>query len=93
MMAQGWAESTWEITNYGMFINQFPLNIIRSIRQLERITYIYIYIYIYTHSHIHTHIFIHQSVYIYMYIYIYIYTHTHTHTHTNMCSYTMVLGK
>ena len=37
MMAQSWAESTWEITNYGRFINQFPLNIIRSIRQFERI--------------------------------------------------------
>ena len=31
------AESTWEITNYGRFINQFPPNIIRSIRQFERI--------------------------------------------------------
>ena len=30
-------ESTWEITNYGRFINQFPSNIIRSIRQFERI--------------------------------------------------------
>ena len=37
MMAQSWAESTWEITNYGRFINQFPPNIIRSIRQFERI--------------------------------------------------------
>ena len=24
MMAQSWAESTWEITNYGRFINQIP---------------------------------------------------------------------
>ena len=31
------AESTWKITNYGRFINQFPPNIIRSIRQFERI--------------------------------------------------------
>ena len=60
-MAQSWAESTWEITNYGRFINQFSPNIIRSIRQFERINkkictqkcllcsiiYIYIYIYIY----------------------------------------------
>ena len=36
-MAQSWAESTWEITNYERFINQFPLNIIKSIRQFERI--------------------------------------------------------
>ena len=35
-MAESWAESTWEITNYGRFINQFPPNI-RSIRQFERI--------------------------------------------------------
>ena len=61
MIAQSWAESTREITNYGRFINQFPPNIIRSIRQFERINkkicrqkmsimfnqiYIYIYIYI-----------------------------------------------
>ena len=31
MMAQTWAESTWEINNYGRF-NKFPLNIIKSIR-------------------------------------------------------------
>ena len=37
MMAEGWAESTWEITNYERFINQFLSNIIRSIRQFERI--------------------------------------------------------
>ena len=36
-MAQSWAESTQEITNYRRFINQFPPNIIRSIRQFERI--------------------------------------------------------
>ena len=29
--------STWEITDYGSFINQFPPNIIRSTRQFERI--------------------------------------------------------
>ena len=62
MMAQSWTESTWEITNYGRFINQFLSNIIRSIRQFERLKkryvdkkisivsniYIYIYIYIVT---------------------------------------------
>ena len=36
MMDLDWAESTKEITNHGRFINQFPLEIIRSIRQLER---------------------------------------------------------
>ena len=53
MMAQSWAESTWEITNYGRIINQFSTNIIRSIRQFKRINKKYvdkknqIYIYIY----------------------------------------------
>ena len=31
------AESTWEINNYGRYINQFPPNIIKSIRQYELI--------------------------------------------------------
>ena len=31
------AESTWEINNYGKYINQFPPNTIKSIRQYERI--------------------------------------------------------
>ena len=54
-MAQDWAESTRESSNYGSFINEFPPDSIRSMRQLEW-TYtkmcgqkmsIYIYIYIY----------------------------------------------
>ena len=36
-MAQGWAESTWEINNYGRLINQSLPNIIKSKRQFERI--------------------------------------------------------
>ena len=36
MTAQRWVESTWEINNYGRFINQFAPNIIRSIRPFER---------------------------------------------------------
>ena len=36
-MTQSQAESTWEINNYGRYINQFSLNIIKSIRQYERI--------------------------------------------------------
>ena len=64
MMAESWAESTWEITNYGKFINQFPPNIIRSIQQFERISkkicrqkmsLMFNQIYIYTHTHTHTH--------------------------------------
>ena len=60
MIAQSCAESTWEIINYGRFINQFPPNIIRSIRQFEtsnkyintiyKSTYIYIYMYILLHE-------------------------------------------
>ena len=37
MMAEDWAESIWEIFNQGKFINQFPSNILRSIRKVERI--------------------------------------------------------
>ena len=62
MIAQSRAERTWEINNYGKYINQFPPNTIKSIRQYERINKkiwrpkmsiifneicIYIYIYIY----------------------------------------------
>ena len=36
-MAQSQAKSTWEINNYGRYINQFPVNTIKSIRQNERI--------------------------------------------------------
>ncbi len=41
-MAQSWAESTWERANYGRCINKFPLNIIKSIRQFERINKKYV---------------------------------------------------
>ena len=36
MMAQSRAESTWEINNYGKYINQLPPNTIKSIRRYER---------------------------------------------------------
>ena len=36
-MAQSRAESTWEINNYGRYINQFLPNIIKSIRQYQSI--------------------------------------------------------
>ena len=42
MMAQSWAESYWVITNYGRFINQFSSNIIRLIKQFERINKKYV---------------------------------------------------
>ena len=37
MMAKNQAESTWDIYNYGKYINQFPPNTIKAIRQYERI--------------------------------------------------------
>ena len=43
MMDQSWAESTWEITNYGRSINQFLLNIIKSMQQVEKINKKYAY--------------------------------------------------
>ena len=36
-MAQSRTESTWNIYNYGKYINQFPPNTIKAIRQYERI--------------------------------------------------------
>ena len=42
MMAQNQAESIWEINNYGRYINQFPPNIIKSIRHYERINKKYV---------------------------------------------------
>ena len=36
------AESILEVANYGKFINQFPPNIIRSIRQFEKINQKYL---------------------------------------------------
>ena len=63
MMAQSRAESTRDTYNYGQYLNQFPPNTIKVIREFERIQkricrhkmsimfneniYIYIYIYIY----------------------------------------------
>ena len=61
MMAQSQAESTKDTYNYGQYINQFPPNTMKVIREFERIQkkicrhkmsimfneiYIYIYIYI-----------------------------------------------
>ena len=62
MVTQSREESTWDINNYGKYINQFLPNTIKSIQQYERINKkicrqkksimfnkicIYIYIYIY----------------------------------------------
>ena len=65
MMAQSRAESTRDTYNYGQYINQFPPNTIKVIREFKRIqkkicrhkmsimfneTCIYIYIYIYIYA-------------------------------------------
>ena len=71
MMAQSRAESTRDTCNYGQYINQFPQNTIKVIREFERIQkkicrhkmsimFNEICIYIYIH------------IYIYIYIYIYV---------------------
>ena len=71
------AESTRDTYNYGQYINQFPPNTIKVIREFERIQKkicrhkmsimfneicIYIYIYIYTHTDIRIIILISYSV-------------------------------
>ena len=37
MMAQSWTESSRDAYNYGQYINQFPPNMIKEIREFERI--------------------------------------------------------
>ena len=80
-MAQNRAESSWDLYNYGNYINQFPSNTITVIRQYERINKkickqkmsimfnkicIYIYIYIY----IYMCVCVCVCIYIYIYIYV-----------------------
>ena len=85
-MVQSLAESTRDTYNSGQYINQFPPNKIKAIREYERIQKkicrhkmsimfneicIYIYIYIY----IHVCVCVRErerEIYIYIYIYIYI---------------------
>ena len=83
MMAQGWAENTWEITTYGRFINQFPSNIIRLIQQFERINK---KICRQKMSTMFNQIYIKEEmlpIYIYIYIYIYIQINMHIYLCTN----------
>ena len=86
MMAQSRAESTRDTYNYGQYMNQFPPNTIKVIREFKRIqkkicrhkmsimfNEICIYVFIHTYTHTHT--------YIYTNICTHIFIHTHTHTH------------
>ena len=88
MMAQSRAESTRDTYNYGQYLNQFPPNTIKVIREFERIQKkicrhkmsimfneicIYIYIYIYIYiSYVHIH-FSYASIYVCIYMIKYIY--------------------
>ena len=81
MMAQSRAESTRDTCNYGQYINQFPQNTIKVIREFERIQK---KICRHKMSIMFNEICINEEMlpkYTYIYIYIYIYIHTHTHTH------------
>ena len=82
IMAQSWAESTWEITNYGRFINQFPPIIIRSIQQFERIN----------KKYVDKKCLLCPNKYVSMkkccqYIYIYIYIYIHIYMYINIYIY------
>ena len=74
-MAQSRAESTRDTCNYGQYINQFPQNTIKVIREFERIQKKIC-------RHKMSLMFNEICVYISIYIYIYIYIHTYIHTHT-----------
>ena len=78
MMAQSRAESTREINDYGKYINQFPLNTIKSIRLYERIS----------KKICRQKIFImFNEICIYIYIYIYIYTNFIEHNRHFLSTY------
>ena len=65
MMAQNRAESTRDTCNYGQYINQFPQNTIKVIREFERIQKKIC-------RHKMSIMFNEICIYIYIYIYIYI---------------------
>ena len=75
MMAQSRAESTRDTYNYGQYLNQFPPNTIKVIREFERIQK---KIYWHKMSIMFNEMCINEEMlpkytYLYMYIYIYIY--------------------
>ena len=74
MMAQSWAESTRDTCNYGQYINQFPQNTIKVIREFE---WIQKKICRHKMSIMFNEICINEEM-LPKYIYIYIYTYTHT---------------
>ena len=77
MMAQSRAESTRDTCNYGQYINQFPQNTIKVIREFERIQK---KICRHKMSIMFNEICINKEMlpkYKYIYIYIYIYIHSY----------------
>ena len=74
MMAQSRAESTWEINNYGRYINQFPPNIIKSTRQYERNNKKYVdkKFLLCSTKYVLMKKYCQYNIYIYIYIYIYL---------------------
>ena len=78
MMAQSRAESTRYTYNYGQYLNQFPPNTIKVIREFE---WIQKRICRHKMSIMFNEICINEEM-LPKYTYIYTHTHTHTHTHT-----------
>ena len=79
MMAQSRAENTRDTYNYGQYINQFPPNMIKVIREFERIQK---KICRHKMSIMFNEICINEEMLPkYTYIYIYIYHHHHHHHH------------
>ena len=86
MMAQSRAESTRDTYNYGQYINQFPLNMIKAIRQYERIQK---KICRQKMSIMFNEICINKEM-LPKFIYIYIYTHTHIYKVSQKCTHTLI---
>ena len=102
-MAQSWAESTWEINIYRRYIKQFLPNIIKAIRQYEKInkkicrqkmSIMLNKICIneemlpkYTYIYTYMYIYIYIYIYIYTYMYIYVYVYIRICIYMRICMY------
>ena len=75
MMAQSRAESSRDTYNYGQYINQSPLNMIKAIQEYKQIQK--------KICRQKTSIMFNEICACVCVIYIYIYTHTHTHTQSH----------
>ena len=99
MMAQSRAESTRDTCNYGQYINQFPQNTIKVIREFERIqkkicrhkmfimfNEIYIYICIYMYVYVYIYMYMYVCMYVCMYVYVYIYIYIYIYEYISMAA-------